>query len=193
MSELIRQKLAATKAKEKAGQMADAIVTDLDAVKGNYENTPQPLEQMARRHGAVFQTLKNAEGRALITREELAKLVPTDADLATSVFENHSNLYSPFRADGDQGAIVFQVLEYRDAEVQPYQDVQALVRSDCVQQMAVANAQAFAANLKARADEAGPGGPAGPMVRSAWRPQRPSWPRAWRTSPRRPRARRRRP
>ena len=46
--------------------------------------------------------------------------------------------------------------------MQPYQDVQALVRSDCVQQMAVENAQAFAAKLKARADEAGSSGPAGP-------------------------------
>lgn len=151
----VRQKLIAVKAKEKAGREADAIITDLDAVRANYENTPQPLEQMARRHGAVFQTVKTAEERALVTREELAKLVPGGPELAGSVFDDRTNLYSPVKVDSDKGAVVFQVLEYRDPERQPYQDVQAQVRNDCAQRMAVASAQTFADKLKARADEAG--------------------------------------
>jgi hypothetical protein len=151
----IRKKLTGDKAKEKADHDADAIITDLDAIKANYENTPQPLEQMARRHGAVFQTVKTAEGRPLVTREELAKLVPGGTELAGSVFDDRTDLYSPVKVAADQGAVVFQVLEYREPERQPYQDVQAQVRNDCTQRMAVASAQTFADKLKARADDAG--------------------------------------
>ena len=151
----VRQKLAAPRAKAQADRQADAIMADLEAVRANYENMPQPLEQMARRHGAEFQTVKTAGGRGLVSKDELAALVPGGPGLAQFAFEVPPNLYLPHKVDSDRGPVIFQMLDYHEPEVQPYADVEAQVHADCLQQKAVESARTFAAKLKERADGAG--------------------------------------
>ncbi len=151
----IRQSLIASKAKEQAEKTADAITGDLQSVRDNYENVPQPLEQISRRHGAQFQTVKTADGRNLLSRERLASLVPDGSEVAAFAFESGSNLYFPKKFDSPRGPVVFQVLEYRQPETQPFQEVEAEVRADCLQHKAVESTRTFAAKLKEEADKSG--------------------------------------
>jgi len=151
----IRDKLASLAAEQKAQELAQAILKDLQAVQQNYENLPQPLEQMARRHGARFQLVKTTDGRELLSREELARLVPAGEQVVRFAFEGIASLYVPTRFDSAQGPVILQVLEYREPEQQPFEDVEARVREDYLQRKAVSSAQTFAVALKARADEVG--------------------------------------
>jgi hypothetical protein len=161
----IRQQLIASKAKEEADKVADAIMADLQAVRDNYENMPQPLEQIARRHGAQFQTVKTATGRPLVSSQELASLVPDGKELAAFAFQTNANLYFPKRVESDSGPVVLQVLEYRQPETQPYEDVQAQVRADCLQSKAIESARTFADKLAQQADTAGMEAAAADMTR----------------------------
>ncbi len=151
----IRQELIASRAKEQADKAADSIMEDLQTVRDEYENVPQPLGQIARRHGARFQTVKTADGRSLVSSDQLASLVPDGAEVAQFAFETGSNLYFPKKFESDKGPLVFQALEYREPETQPFQDVEARVRADCLQRKAVERAQTFAGKLKEEADKSG--------------------------------------
>ncbi len=156
VSDEIRQKLIATKAKEEAEKTAGAIVADLQGVRENYENMPQPLEQMARRHGAEFQTVKTAGGRALVSSEELASLVPDGSEVAQFAFDAAgANVYFPKEFDSPGGPIIFQVLDFREPETQTFDQVKDDVRKDCLQRKAVESAKTFAEKLKEEADKSG--------------------------------------
>jgi len=151
----IRQKVAALKAAEEAEKLAQAIMTDLQAVQANYENLPQPLEQMARRYGAEVQVLKTADGRELISREELTELAPQGAQVAQFAFEGGASLYLPTRFDSERGPVIVQMLEYREPEQQSFGDVREQVKDAYMERKAVQSAETFAGKLKERADEAG--------------------------------------
>ena len=129
----IRQKLIASKAKEQADKVADAIMTDLQAVRDNYENMPQPLEQIARRHGAAVPDGEDGRRPRLVTQPGPDLPGARRRGAGQFAFETGANLYFPRQVESDAGPVIFQVLEYRQPETQPYEEVQDQVRADCLQ------------------------------------------------------------
>ncbi|MCK4374782.1 MAG: hypothetical protein KAX19_05610, partial [Candidatus Brocadiae bacterium] len=151
----IRDRLAGRKAADAARELAQKVVTDLNAVSRNYPNEPLPLAQMARRHGLLYQVARTARGRELLSREELEGAVPQGLEVAAFAFERGTHLYDPRLFDVGEVPLICQVLERRSEEPRPLDEVEDEVRRDCLRESGLERAVTFAEKLKERAAEVG--------------------------------------
>jgi hypothetical protein len=152
----IRRRLARQRAEEEALRRVGAALDDLAEAGTRYGNAPQPLGQMARRHGLQYRLVSTPTGREFVSREELSILAPAGERLAEFAFSAERSLYVPTRITPSEGPyVVCQVLGRREPEVQSFEAVQQQVRSDYLEQTALDRAVKFAQKLKGRAEQVG--------------------------------------
>ena len=151
----IRQTLISAKARQKATELLQKVLSDLDAVGERYVNEALPLGQMARRYGLTWRMAQGANGRDLVSREELELVVPDGDQVAKFAFDVAGSQFLPRVFTTGSVPLICQVLERRAAETEPFETVADQVRRDCLRQMALDRASAFAQNLKESVAEVG--------------------------------------
>jgi hypothetical protein len=150
----IRDRLGRQRARQKGEELLAAMQDELAELSVRYANQPLPLAQMARRHGLTYKLPRTEEGRELLSREELAEALPYGEQVAAFAFEEDS-LYYPRPFSSGHELVICQVLERRDAEPQPFDEVRGQVRRDYAARQALERAQTFAGKLKESADQLG--------------------------------------
>jgi len=143
VKEQIRQVILARKAVEET-------LVDLANRASRFANEPLPLRQMANRHGLRYVAAQDRDGSPLLTRREVASLVPGGAEAARRIFEEAEDVsFRPVEAD--EGPLLFQVLGRRPPEPLPYEEVRDRVHADLVHTRALAMCEAEAGALMAEA------------------------------------------
>ena len=154
--EQIREKLVREKAREEARERVENAMKALDAVADRYERGPQPLAQMARRYGLDYGVVSTEGGRTYLSQEELRERAPAGRQVAQFAFESEQMVNFPEKFTSGQGPyVVCQVLDVRDPEVRPFEEVKDRVRQDYLALKALDRAHELAKKLRDRAQEVG--------------------------------------
>jgi len=151
----IRSKLARQKARDKAIELVRTVQRELDAVADHFPNEPQPLQQMARRHALQCRLARTPSGGELLTRQELMTLVPEGKQMAEFAFAEELSTYYPRVIVSGEQPVIYQVLERRDPEPLPFEEVRETVRKDYAQSEALKKAAVFGQKLKELVVEVG--------------------------------------
>jgi len=152
----IRKELVKQKAAEEAKRRVDAALEDLRETGERFGTGPQPLAQMARRHGLTYRAASTEDGRKLLSREEVEQLVPAGTSVAAFAFDVDRNLYLPTPIGNPDGPpLVCQVLEKREPEQQSFAEVRDQVRADYLRRKSLERAEVFAEKLRQEAENAG--------------------------------------
>lgn len=147
----IKEQLLEQKAREAAREATDAVMEDLQRESEKYVNEPLPLEQMARRHGLPYRVLIGEDGSVYLTRDEIGSVVPDVRQLPS--FALDGTLYLPRQFSESSGIRICQVLDRREATVQPFSDVRDRVLKDYRIHQALQKAEEFAKELVKTAGE----------------------------------------
>jgi hypothetical protein len=152
----IREELVNQKATEEAQRRVDAVLEDLRETGERFGSGPQPLAQMARRHGLNYNMAETEDGRRLLSREDVEESLPAGGEIARFAFEEERNLYFPTPIQNPDGApLVCQLLEKREPEQQSFEQVEGQVRTDYLRRKALERAEVFAEKLRQEAQQAG--------------------------------------
>lgn len=145
--------LTERKAKEHAREKVEKVLDDLEEVSVDYLNEPLPVEQMARRHGLTYARPTVADGRELLSREEIQSTVPGGSKVAQRIFDEElqKNYYS--LVETTAGPMVIQILERREPEPKPFDSVREQVRSDLRRHKALQQAKTVAEKIRQKAGE----------------------------------------
>jgi hypothetical protein len=149
----IRQKLLETKASNAADQTKESVLGDLQHVADEYLNMPLPLEQMAKRHGMSYVRARSVNGTEWLSREDVSALGVAGAEMARRIFEEEADINYYCAANTADGPVVFQVLERKQPEARPFEEVAEQVKADIRRQKALGEAETLANKIKARAAE----------------------------------------
>ncbi len=155
----IRRKLLPPKARERV----ESAMEDLKKIADRFERGPLPLGRIARRHGLQYGIVRVPEdvtetekSREYVSREELRELAPLGEQIARFAFESEEIVNFPEKFTTPNGPFVIcQVLDVREATVQPFDKVKDQVRKDCLAVKALDRAVAFGEKLRDRAAEVG--------------------------------------
>ncbi|MFO8006770.1 MAG: peptidyl-prolyl cis-trans isomerase, partial [Candidatus Brocadiia bacterium] len=152
----ILEELNTAKTHEEANRRVEAAMSDLATAGENYGGGPQPLGQMARRHGLRYQVASVGEGRELLSRQEVTERVPAGSQVAEFAFGGPENLYFPTPITPAEGPfMIVQVLEHREPEQQEFSEVEQQVRRDYREAHGLDRAVTFARKVEALANEVG--------------------------------------
>ncbi|MFO7956117.1 MAG: hypothetical protein R6X33_03360 [Candidatus Brocadiia bacterium] len=152
----IREELIDQKAREEAQRRVDAVLEDLRETGERFGSGPQPLAQMARRHGLKYRMAETDDGGRLLSREDVEELLPAGGEMARFAFEEERNLYFPTPIQNPDGPpLVSQVLEKQEPEEQSFEQVKEQVRADYVRRKTLDRAEIFADKLREEAEEIG--------------------------------------
>ncbi len=144
----IRKELVEEKAREAARQQVERVLDDLEEVAASYVNQPWPLEQMARRHDLRYEMVRTEAGELLLSRADVQLKVPGGAQVARRVFEENLDLHVPSFLDTPVGPLVIQLLERREPQARPFEEVADQVRRDLLRVKGLAKAKTVAEKLK---------------------------------------------
>jgi len=151
----IRSKLARQKARDKAIELVGTVQRELGSMADQFPNEPQPLQQMARRYALEYQLARTPSGGELLTRQELVTLVPEGTQMAEFAFAEDLSTYYPRTILSGEQPVIYQVLERRDPEPLPLEEVRGTVRQDYAQREALKKAAVLGQKLKELAVEVG--------------------------------------
>ncbi len=152
----IRDRLKRQKALDEADALARRVLDELDEVGRQYANEPLPLAQMARRHGLSYAVAATERGSELLWRDELAAAVPRHGQaVADFIFDEGATLYYPEAFGMGREPVICQLLERREAEPRPFEEVAEQVRRDYARREALARCEAFAGKLLEQARQEG--------------------------------------
>lgn len=158
VSEEIAETIVGLKVGEAAEAAAQRALKDLDAQAATWGEAPLPLQQVARRHGLTYKMAALEDGEHLLTRENVEKVATNGLTLAAEVFDDNAlrdgglvNRVSQLGNATDP--LVFQVLEVREPEALPFQQVRDRVREDLLNSKALEKAQSLADELIEDAEE----------------------------------------
>ena len=148
IQEKIRKELVNERAREAARQQVEKVLDDLEEVAESYVNQPWPLEQMAKRHDLHYETARTETGELLLGRRDVQLKVPGGAQVAGRVFDENLEPNVPSLLDTPPGSLVIQVLERREPEARPFEEVADQVRGDVLRIKGLAKARTVAEKLK---------------------------------------------
>ncbi len=152
----IHETLTRRKAMEESERRVEAALQDLRRAADRYAIGPQPLDQMARRHGLDYRVAATEDEEKLLSRQQVEELVPAGQQVASFAFDREQNLHFPQRIDRtEQPPLICQVLEKREPEEQQFEDVREQVRADYARSKALERAEAFAGNFLEYAEQEG--------------------------------------
>jgi hypothetical protein len=151
--EEIEKKLVDQKAERMAAERVEKALDDLEAAASDYVNEPLPLQQMARRYELRYVQPTAGDGRRFLSREEIRSALPGGSRAARRVFDEDLQINYVSLVETQEGPLVVQVLERRDARPEPFEVVRERVEQDLRQQKALEEAQTLAEKLMAAASE----------------------------------------
>jgi hypothetical protein len=159
----VRQELERTKARQEAERRVREVMGRLDAARRNYIDEPLPLAQMARGEGLDWVIARTDAGKELLSARELAAAMPDGQQVAGLAFSTQVGLYDARDVPSAEVPLVFQVLERRPAELQPFEQAKEEVERDWRRQAALKDATVFAEKVKESAAQLGLQGAADAM------------------------------
>lgn len=147
----IKETLIERKAREAAMEAADKVMQDLQDASDEFINEPLPLEQMARRYNLEYRLISDEQGNQYLSRGDVGQIVPQVRQLPRFALDN--TIHVPQQFQSSDGVRVCQVLDRRQPQVQPFEQVRNRVLADYRLHKALDKAEDLAAKLVESAEE----------------------------------------
>ncbi len=150
----IKEIITAQKVEENAQQSVEAALEELDSIFVQPGN-PFPLQQVAGRHGLIYELAQTDDGTEQLCRETVEQDITDGPEIASLLFDERLDAGFPETVDNAEKPLIIQLLERFEPAPEPFETVEKEVRKDLAAHLSLGKATEFAEYLKQLAGEKG--------------------------------------